>query len=343
MELEQVFDYAIDQETQAKEFYERSAAQMDNAEASALFRSLARMEGAHKRALETEKRILTETGEISETKYEKKTPEAEMVESLKSMAQVLREANVELTSRHRRIEVELETAGQIQEALLPRTAPQLPGLDISVSCSMAAQVGGDYYDFMLTPRGHMAMTIADVSGKGLPAAMLMMAMRTLWRSKVREDDPPEQILNKMADDATVEFQWQDQFVTLLTAVYNIDEHTLTFANAGHWPPLIYLPKAKDFIAINAAYLPIGLDGSGDYEPHTVELGPESVVVFFSDGVIDAANPEGRRFGEERFRNLVYGSRHLSAVEIRDAVTTQLFEFSRGRQEDDETLMVMKRT
>lgn len=98
-----------------------------------------------------------------------------------------------------------ETAARIQEALLPQTVLQFPGVEISVSCSMAKEVGGDYYDFALMPGGNLALTLADVSGKGLPAAMLMMSLRTLWRSRAQANDGPAQILNGIAADSAIDF------------------------------------------------------------------------------------------------------------------------------------------
>jgi len=343
MDLDEVFDYAIEQEIKAKEFYESSAARTDNAEAAALFRSLARMEAAHRRALENEKAIIADSGAFEPLKYDQPSADEEMMASLKKMTGVLREANVELTDKHSRVQAELEAAGRIQEALLPRKAPQLPGLSISVSCSMAEQVGGDYYDFLLTPRGSLAFTIADVSGKGLPAAMLMMAMRTLWRAKIREDESPRLVLRNIGIESTAELQQNDQFVTMITAVYDIASHRLTFANGGHWPPLVYFSDSADFTPMPSGRLPIGLDESGDYADHTIELQPGSIVLFYSDGILDAAGPEGDRFGEARLRQLVLGSKGLGSDEIRDAVAAAVFEFSRGRQQDDQTLIVLKRT
>ena len=343
MNLDEVFDYAIEQEINAMEFYERSAAQTDNAEAAALFRSLARMEAAHRRALENEKEIIAGTGAFKPPKYKKVRPEDEKVTSLERMTGVLREANVELTNRHSRVQAELEAAGQIQEALLPRKAPQLPGLSISVSCSMAEKIGGDYYDFLITPRGLLAFTIADVSGKGLPAAMLMMAMRTLWRSKIHEDESPHRVLENMAVESTAELQQNDQFVTMITASYDIDAHRLTFANGGHWPPLVFFAGDDDFTPMPTGWLPLGLNESDDYADHVLDLPPDSLVVMFSDGIIDAVSPEGERFGESRLRKLVFDSKDLESDEIRDNVATAVFEFSLGRQQDDETLIVIKRT
>jgi rubrerythrin len=137
LDLDQIFAYAIDQEIKAMEFYERSASQTDIAEAQALFRSLARMEAGHRRALEEERKVLKETGQLKPPKIKKLPPEEETLVSLKRVAAVLKEANVILQDKHRHIQAELELAGQIQESFLPKTVPQLPNLQISVNCIMA--------------------------------------------------------------------------------------------------------------------------------------------------------------------------------------------------------------
>lgn len=342
MDLEQVFEYAIDQEIQAREFYEKSAAQTDNAEAAALFRSLARMEAAHRRVLETEKHLLAETGQFEEARRVRNNARSAEVESLLTVTQVLREANVELRGRHKKMEVELETAGQIQEALLPRKVPQMDDLAISVSCSMAARIGGDYYDFMLTPGGNLAMTIADVSGKGLPAAMLMMSLRTIWRSQVQQEEDPGRLLSAIAADGSMDFEKHDQYATMISASYNPTAHELVFGNAGHWPPLTYIDGRKEASPIAPGFLPLGLDGDSDYATHVIQMPPGSVVVFFSDGIIDATNSDRELFGEDRLYSLVEGALDKSADEIRDEVTAAVLEFTKGDQRDDQTIMVLKR-
>lgn len=343
MELEQIFAYAIDQEIKAMEFYQRSAAQTDIAEAQALFRSLARMEAGHRRALEEERKILAETGQLKPLKMKARAPEEETIVSLKRVAAVLKEANVILQDRHRHIKAELELAGQIQESFLPKTVPQLPNLQISVNCLMAERVGGDYYDFLLTPTGHLAFVIADVSGKGMPAALLMTVLRVLWRAKIREALPPDIVLNELAREITAELQASDQFVTMISCEFNPESRILTFANAGHWPPLILPPEQKDFLPLQAAFLPLGLDYEVKYESHNLFLKPNTLIVLFSDGIIEAASPANELYSEERLAALIKQKQNLNADQLRDTIINDVLEFTKGQQRDDQTLIVVKAT
>lgn len=106
--------------------------------------------------------------------------------------------------------------------------------------------------------------------------------------------------------------------------------------------MVFSEASEEFLPVSPGFLPIGLNGDTRYEARAIDLRPGSLVVLFSDGIIDAADPSGNFFGEERFRELVFESRELSAAEIRDTVTTNIFEFSQGRQRDDQTLMIVKR-
>jgi len=341
LDLDQVFAYAIDQEIKAMEFYERSASQTDIAEAQALFRSLARMEAGHRRALEEERKVLKETGQLKPPKIKKLPPEEETLVSLKRVAAVLKEANVILQDKHRHIQAELELAGQIQESFLPKTVPQLPNLQISVNCIMAERVGGDYYDFLISPAGYLHFVIADVSGKGMPAALLMAVLRILWRAKIREALSPDIALNELSREITAELQASDQFVTLVTCEFNPETRVLTWANAGHWPPLILPSQEADFVPMQATFLPLGLDYETRYASHRITLHPNDLVVLFSDGIIEAASPANELFGEERLAKLVKENRNLNADQLRDLIVTELQNFTKGKQRDDQTLIVIK--
>lgn len=342
MELKQVFEYAIEQESKAKEFYEKSAATTDNAAASSLFRSLAKMEAGHKRALESELKILCETGEVKASK-KYQNPQDEMLSSLHRVAQVLKEANVELETRQKRFESELKMAGEIQINLLPKTVPQLEGLDISVACHMASHVGGDYYDFLIDPTGQLHITIGDVAGKGMPAALLMVAVRTLWRSAVRSGFSSERTNELLTEDLSSEFTESDQFVTMISGVYNSLEHTFYYSNAGHWPP-IYLPAGtNEFTTYPPGHMPIGIDSETHYKLYSESLSPGDLFVMFSDGLVEARNEAREFFDDDRLANVVLNNRESSAEEIRDAIMKAVEEFAGTHRQDDQTLIVLKRT
>lgn len=343
MELQQIFEYAIDQETKAKDFYEKSAASIDNSAASSLFRSLAKMEAGHKRALESELNVLTQTGEVRQIKRHQVTPQEEMLASLHRVAQVLREANVELETRQKRFESELRMAGEIQINLLPKTVPQLEGLDIAVACFMASHVGGDYYDFLIDATGNLNLTIGDVAGKGMPAALLMVAIRTLWRSIVRAGFGPERVTELLSEDLASEFTESDQFVTMITGVYNSIEETLYFSNAGHWPPL-YLPaNSNQFEIYPPGHVPIGIDMETRYKLFDVHLSRGDIFAMFSDGLVEARNPSKEFYEDDRLAKVILENRDLPAETIREKIMHAVEKFAGTHRQDDQTLVILKKT
>lgn len=342
MDLEQIFEYAIEQEIKALEFYQASADQTENAEAAALFRGLARMEIGHRRALENERAILIETGELKVARIKLPREQEQMLSSFKRATDILKEANVELKLRQERTEAELETAANIQRVLLPQKVPQLADLEISVSCFMAKEVGGDYYDYLFNPMGHLNITIGDVSGKGIPAALLMVAVRTLWRSKVRDGNTPDRIMELLTQDISPEFSESDQYITILSGSYVPEEHVFTFSNAGHWPPIHFEAAKKRFTPLPPGFLPIGLDIESEYHLQEIVVEPGDVIVLFSDGIIDVRNKKREFFGEGRLIELIAENHKLSAEEIRNRIIEAVQTFSKGKHDDDQTLMVLKR-
>lgn len=342
MDLEQIFEYAIEQEKQAQEFYELSAEQTENAEASVLFRSLAKMEIGHRRALENERNILMETGELKVARLKVPTEQEQMLASLKRAAQVLKETNVELTERQEKAATELEMAANIQRNLLPTRVPQLPDLEISVACFMAKQIGGDFYDYLFNPLGHLNIVIGDVSGKGVPAALLMVAARTLWRSKVRDGNTPERILDLLSQDVSAELSESDQYITMLTGSFDPSAGTFVFSNAGHWPPHHFSAKKRQFSPFPPGFLPIGMDIEATYSHQEARLESGDVFVLFSDGIIDARNAAGEFYGEERLMRLIEENYRQSAEFLRGEIFRSVNEFANGKRYDDQTLIVLKK-
>jgi len=343
LDLEQIFAYAIDQEVKAEDFYRSSAEQTSNAEARSLFKNLATMEITHQRVLRNQLNILSKTGALKIENIKVPAEQREMLASLKQVTRVLKEANVELVEEQKKTQAELETAARIQNNLLPTKVPQLLDLEISVACFMAGQVGGDYYDYLFNPLGHLNITIGDVSGKGMPAALLMVAVRTLWRSKVRDGNPPERILELLTQDLSPEFSENEQFITIISGAYNYQQHIFSFSNAGHWPPLHFSAKSGQFSPLSPGTLPIGIDIEANYYQQELKLFPGDLIVLFSDGIIEARNMDTREFfGEERLNMLVADNYRLNAQEIRDVIVDKVQSFSHGKRSDDQTLMVMKR-
>jgi phosphoserine phosphatase RsbU/P len=197
---------------------------------------------------------------------------------------------------------EAEEARAIQQALLPKSSPYVPGFVISGHSIPARAVGGDWYDFIPFPDGRWGIVLADVSGKGTAAALLMSATRGMLRSLAETYCTPSEVLTKLNGLLVEDFP-AGKFVTLVYAVLNPKTRSVTFANAGHLPPLLVDETGSRFLATECG-LPLGLS-SGNYSESTVALAPNSRLVFYSDGITEALNANDEEYGVDRL------ARHLA--------------------------------
>ena len=189
-------------------------------------------------------------------------------------------------------------ARTIQEALLPRSSPYIPGFAVSGLCVPVGAVGGDWYDFIPMKDGCWGLVLADVSGKGTAAALLMAATRGVLRSLAEASCTPREVLEKL-NRLLVEDLPPARFVTMAFAVLDPAERTLTFASAGHLQPLLIHGEEAHFLHTDAG-LPLGL-ALGDYSEAEIQLKPGCRVVFYSDGITEATNPDEEEYGELRLK------------------------------------------
>jgi sigma-B regulation protein RsbU (phosphoserine phosphatase) len=190
---------------------------------------------------------------------------------------------------------EANEARKIQEALLPRSSPYIPGFAVTGLSTPAGAVGGDWYDFIPFNDGRWGLVLADVSGKGTAAALLMSATRGMLRSLAITCCPSE-VLNKL-NQLLVNDLPSGRFVTMLYAILNPSTRTLTFASAGHLRPLLVEGSQARFLDTERG-MPLGI-GSGDYSQGQMQLPQGSRLLFYSDGITEATNPEGEEYGAER--------------------------------------------
>ena len=245
------------------------------------------------------------------------------------------------TAEKERIQKELEIARGIQQSFLPESAPRIPGIDLEGFNLPAAEVGGDFYDFIPVGSSSWGLVIADVSGKGVPAALFMALSRTLIRaSATRNPDPVASI--REANRSIYLDSKTSMFVTLFYAILDIRKKTLTFVNAGHNPPLL-LPSGSDGISLlKARGIALGVIDEVDLEPIEVQLGPGDVIVLYTDGVTEATNEQDREYGVERLSSMIHASRNLPAKGIISSIVSDVTAFAGTRpQFDDITLMVLK--
>lgn len=238
----------------------------------------------------------------------------------------------------KRFEEQLHIARSIQQGLLPNRFPSTRSFDVYGRSVPAIQVGGDYYDVLTVEDGSVTCCIADVSGKGLPAALIMSSFRSMFRlsSKISND------LRSLAQqfDRMIYNDFETgRFITAV--IFRIDPNgKMQMVNAGHDP--IYVVRGDHFIKLESTGTPLGILGDGIYDAEEVTLEPGDVVVTFTDGVVEARNMNDEEFGFERLEDFIVRNKHLSAFDIVDGLIRSVLEFSTGRaQHDDTTVLVVK--
>jgi phosphoserine phosphatase RsbU/P len=193
---------------------------------------------------------------------------------------------------------EAREARVIQQALLPKASPYIPGFAVSGLSIPVGTVGGDWYDFIPMDEGRWGLVLADVSGKGTAAALLMSATRGMLRSLVEAACSPGEVLTKLNRLLVEDFP-AGRFVTMVYAVLDPAKRTLTFANAGHLPPLLVTGASAQFLNVERG-IPLGL-GRGDFSEVEVKLPEDSRFVFYSDGITEAENPADEEYGLMRLQ------------------------------------------
>lgn len=189
-----------------------------------------------------------------------------------------------------------QEARAIQQALLPKSSPYIPGFAISGLSVPARAVGGDWYDFIPFPDGRWGIVLADVSGKGTAAALLMSATRGMLRSLAEACCSPGEVLTRLNDLLVDDFP-AGKFVTLVYAVLDPTTRSVVFANAGHLRPLFIDETGEHFLEVERG-LPLGL-GCGDYSETVISLPEGSKLIFYSDGITEAENGSGEEYGASR--------------------------------------------
>jgi sigma-B regulation protein RsbU (phosphoserine phosphatase) len=193
---------------------------------------------------------------------------------------------------------EAREARIIQQALLPKSSPSIPGFTVSGLSIPVGAVGGDWYDFIPMDKGRWGLVLADVSGKGTAAALLMSATRGILRSLVEAACTPGEVLSKLNRLLVEDFP-AGRFVTMVYGVLDPAKRTLTFANAGHLRPLLVTGTSAQFLDVERG-IPLGL-GLGDFSEVEVKLPAGSRLVFYSDGITEAENPTDEEYGLERLQ------------------------------------------
>jgi phosphoserine phosphatase RsbU/P len=242
---------------------------------------------------------------------------------------------------HERLKGEIQRAREIQLRLLPSQPPELPGYDLAGVSFPCYEVGGDYFDFIPSPDGGLLLTVGDVSGKGLDAALLMSSMQAAIRSRMAGASGMDELMQGVNAYLCATFPF-NKFATLFCALVAPDDGNIVYANAGHTPPLI-LRRDGSLEELSATGLPVGLEEEERYPTQRLRLETGDLMVAFSDGIAETADSEGEMIETERLAEIIRGVGDHSAGEILDRIDAALVERMEGAEaSDDMTLVVLKK-
>ncbi len=240
----------------------------------------------------------------------------------------------------KRLQGQLEVARQVQLELLPANDPELAGYDISAYNFPTEEVSGDYYDWVRIFDDQIGLVIADVSGKGVPAALLMAFLRASLRAATHIGYSPHISMAKV-NYLLWESIERNQFITAFYGILDVTNKTLTYTNAGHNPPIL-LKQNGELHFIDRGSIPLGMFKDTRYHEYYLTTEPGDVLMLYTDGVTEAQNLAGEEFGRERLALAVKANRKLGARELIAAVHTEVLEWTEGHgATDDVTFFVIK--
>ena len=243
-----------------------------------------------------------------------------------------------------RLEQELEMAQVVQRALLPAEAPDLPGLQLAAFTRPVQIIGGDYFDFLSYQGGAVGWAVGDVAGHGVAASLHMAGLQALCRAIIPSSSGPAEAAERI-QRLFVHNSRYTTFVSLFLAAFDPSSRTLTYANAGHNPPLLVSsdgPSAASARWLHPTGAAIGLVEEGTYTEERIVLRQGDLVVMYTDGVVEATDRQGRPFDAARLAEVVEGVRQAPASEVVRAITQAVEDFLGGGDPADDITLVVAR-
>jgi phosphoserine phosphatase RsbU/P len=259
-------------------------------------------------------------------------------------ANLMREIADEVAQRER-LNREVEIAREVQERLFPQTLPAIAGLDYAGHCRPALGVGGDYYDFLALPQGHLGVAIGDVSGKGIAAALMMASLQASLRGEATR--APENLaaavsnINRLVYEASAE----NRYATFFYGQYDPATRAFDYVNAGHNPPMLFhCANGKWSVTrLDIGGTVVGLMKSFAYQQGSVALSRGDILVAYTDGISEAMNQSDEEWGEDRMMKTIESCNSLPAREILQHVFTSADAFVAGAEQHDDMTLVVLRT
>lgn len=238
------------------------------------------------------------------------------------------------------MEEQLAVAAQIQRRLLPQVNPQIPNYEIYGVNHSCYQIGGDYYDFIWKGNGRLAIVIADVSGKGVGAALLMAAFQASIRTLVKSENDPAALIAQL-NNVMLENSPPNKYITVFYGELDTAQNTFEYVNAGHNPP-IYVTE-KEFILLPACGPVVGIVASAKYQSKSIEVHPKDLLFLYTDGISECQNPEEQEFGEDGVVNFLMKNRNDTMDELTQKLENVIREFTQSAPPlDDSTLIFLRR-
>ncbi|MEK7347431.1 MAG: SpoIIE family protein phosphatase [Candidatus Eisenbacteria bacterium] len=242
--------------------------------------------------------------------------------------------------RQQRLEAELKRAATLQQSLLPTGARKVGRMDIAGKNVPSFDVGGDYFDFVPGPDGRMIVSLGDVAGKGMAAALLMTDLRATMRAQVEVGRPITDLTSRL-NRSIYETVQGERFITLMVTMVNGESGEVAYVNGGHNPP--YLLRADGTLeTLSVGGLLLGVFPEAVYETATITLRAGDVLTLYSDGVTEARSPEGEEYGEERLEAFLRGHRDLPPEKLVNELIAEVVKFTNAAQlVDDVTVVVIR--
>jgi sigma-B regulation protein RsbU (phosphoserine phosphatase) len=278
-----------------------------------------------------------------ETSFDREAlPERVMMSNLFGRATHNLVLSDQLKHAYEQLDGEMQVVASIQRSLLPAELPRIPGMDLSVYYRTSRRAGGDYYDFFPLPNGQWGILIADVSGHGTPAAVLMAVTHSIAHTHHGPPTPPSALMNFVNLHLAARYtNGNGTFVTALYGIYDPPTRELTYACAGHCPPRVRRTDGTIESRFTQGGLPLGIDPDERYADGLVRFSPGELLVLYTDGVTEARGVSGSMFSTEMLDRVVE-SCSASADAARDCILSELDHFTSSQTpNDDQTLLVSR--
>ncbi len=252
-----------------------------------------------------------------------------------SLHQQLQQQEKELRKAYVLMQEEMEQARQTQQALLPKTLPQSPHVDIGYKFEPMTQIGGDFYDVLEVEENMLGFVVGDVTGHSIPAALLSFMLFGIFRDSARGLPSPSLVVNLV--NGRMEGHLPDnKFASLIYGIFDTINRTFTYVSAGHPPALLLRSSTQEVIQLSSRGMLLGfLSSISDYQERSISLNPGDKVLLYSDAIYEVMSPEGRVLGLHRLQNFLIKNSHLPISELIEAAYQYALDYSGTAQFDDD--------